>query len=229
LIFLQLLEKPVVDTDMNEPVTDLATLSPGFGDETHSSQFIFRTVLNALSYPGRLNTLHHDARPPLGLNPVASGVLLALLDSETSLWLSDSLRNTLASTWLQFHTDCTITDDIKTADFVWIKRFAECPALDQLQTGSDAYPDRSAICIIEVESLTKKSDQGSFVLQGPGIKETQELDISAWSREECKMWLEFWNSNRALFPCGVDVFFSDGEALVGLPRTSLLSFLPREV
>jgi len=214
---------------MNVQMSDLSKIPAGFGDETQSSQSIFRAALNALSYPGKLTELKHDANPPVDADPITSVLLLALLDSESSLWLSHSLKNTLVSSWLQFHTDCTVTENIEKADFVWIKNLDELPQLIQLQTGTDQYPDRSATCIIEIESLTQKSENGAFLLQGPGIKDKSDLEIKGWSKQECVRWNEFWNSNNDLFPCGVDVFLSDGKALVGLPRTTALSFLQREV
>jgi len=203
---------------------DLSSIAEGFADIAQTSQKVYRCALNAMSYPGRLFELSHDASTPKDTDQVVSGLLLALLDSETSLWCSDKERLANACEWLQFHTDCVVLDSPEQADFLWMTSISDFPNLALLKAGTDEYPDRSATCIIEVPKLSEKSDD-FFTLKGPGIQFEGELHIKGWSNKDHKEWLSLWTQNHQLFPCGVDVYLSDGQHLLGLPRSTKLSYL----
>ena len=204
--------------------TDLSTIPAGFADYAQTSQKVYRAALQALSYPGRLIDLDHDASTPKDTNRVVAGLLSALLDSETSLWCSSKDQLIQACEWLQFHTDCAVLESSEQADFLWIKNIEEFPEIERIKTGTDQYPDRSATCIIEVPSLSQKSID-FFTLKGPGIQFTSELHVKGWSKEIYKKLLSIWTQNHQLFPCGIDLYLSDGQHLIGLPRSTQLSYL----
>jgi alpha-D-ribose 1-methylphosphonate 5-triphosphate synthase subunit PhnH len=208
---------------MNSAIKDLSNIPAGFANDFHTSQMVFRTALKALSYPGKLHTLEHDAPVPNETNPVIGGLLLALLDSETSLWSSNSMTMNFALDWLKFHTDCAVFKTTEEADFLWIKNIRDLPNLKKCKLGSDQYPDKSATCLIEVPNLNKKSPW-RYKLKGPGIKFEEKLEIQGWDEEDYHDFLSFWNENNRLFPCGIDVFLSDGQYILGLPRTTHLAY-----
>ena len=88
--------------------TPLASLGAGFSNEAFGSQAVFRAVLQALSHPGRTVAVEHDAQAPAVGHSASAAVLLALLDSDCTLWLSPKLAASDAGAWLRFHTGCTV-------------------------------------------------------------------------------------------------------------------------
>jgi alpha-D-ribose 1-methylphosphonate 5-triphosphate synthase subunit PhnH len=212
---------------MTSILKNLSSIPAGFGNESHSSQQIFRSALKALSYPGRLLELQHDASTPKGVNSVVAGMLLALLDSETSLWCTNSKSLNLATEWLNFHTDCVVLDTPEKADFLWVEHIHDLPHFETLKRGTNQYPDRSATCIIEVPKLSEKTSP-FYQLKGPGIQSQENLFIQGWQQKEYLMFFDFWNTNAQHFPCGVDVYMSDSSHLLGLPRTTQLKYIEGE-
>ena len=144
----------------------------------------------------------------------AAALLLGLLDADTTLWLSPSLASSDAPAWLRFHTGCQIVADVAAAQFVWVAQGDDMPQLSSLQLGSDAYPDQSATCVLEVDSL--HSDAGAWRLQGPGIPTERSLRVRGIAPEFALQWAD----NHASFPRGVDVYLCTATQIAGLPRTT---------
>ena len=199
----------------------LNDLGRGFADPALCSQSVFRHALNALSLPGRIAVL--DASGPLknmqaprGAHPAAAALLLALLDQDCKLWLSGGFSHSDAAAWLRFHTGCSIVQDPAQADFAWVAQAAELPLLARFSQGSAEYPELSATCVIQVDSLQA---QGSgWTLSGPGIEGSTQLHVGGLSPDFCSQR----RAEQAHFPCGLDFLFTHGLSLVGLPRTTQL-------
>ena len=68
-----------------------------------ASQAVFRRCLSALSRPGVLAEVTHDAEVQQLLTPAAGALALTLLDRDTRAWLSPSLRLNLVESFLIFH------------------------------------------------------------------------------------------------------------------------------
>jgi len=192
----------------------LLSLTPGFSDLARGSQQVFRTVLDALSRPGRIHTVRSDAQLPAGVDhPAAANVLLALLDQDCTLWLSPSLASGPLAAYLRFHTGCQIVATPEQAQFVWAASGAELPALDTLASGSEYTPEFGATCLVQVHAL---DDTAGWTLRGPGILTTQPLGAQGLPSN----FVAQWAACQAHFPQGVDLLLSAGDRLVGLPRTT---------
>jgi len=202
---------------------ELAAIGAGFGHEAFGSQVVFRAALQALSHPGRPVCVAHDAELPKHGHGAAAVLWLALLDADCSLWLSPSLAGSDAAAWLRFHTGCRIVTDAAQAQFVWVGQGDTPPALDRLRRGSDAYPDQSATCVIEVAQLDAVEGFGAWTLSGPGIRERASLQVTGLPDDFPALWAD----NHAAFPRGVDLFLGTATHLVGLPRTTRINN-PRE-
>jgi alpha-D-ribose 1-methylphosphonate 5-triphosphate synthase subunit PhnH len=195
---------------------DLQRVQPGFDDPVGGAQAVFRQALHALAMPGR----------PVCLPPLASVrqqghassalLLLALLDSDCTLWLSSSVAGTDVQAWLRFHTGCRIVDDPSMARFLWLATGDDWPKLSAMNAGTDEYPDQSATCIVEVPAVSEEAPM--WTLQGPGIKDRIELAITELPEDFEAQWAD----NQSLFPRGVDVFLTTPTKLFGLPRTTRL-------
>jgi alpha-D-ribose 1-methylphosphonate 5-triphosphate synthase subunit PhnH len=198
----------------------MQSMVAGFDNEAFGSQAVFRVALQALSHPGQILTMPMDAQLPQHGHGAAALLLLGLLDADTTLWMSESLAQSDAAAWLRFHTGCVCVSDPHEAQFLWLAQSQgqgqepNWPSLAQLRQGSDAYPDQSATCVIEVQSL--QAGASGWVLQGPGIATQQTLQVQGLAADFQAQWAE----NHGRFPQGVDVFLTTPTQVVGLPRTT---------
>jgi alpha-D-ribose 1-methylphosphonate 5-triphosphate synthase subunit PhnH len=195
---------------------DLNTLAPGFEHEAFGSQAVFRAALQALSHPGRPVDMPVGAAVPRSGHLTAAVLLLGLLDADTRLWLSPSLAASDAAAWLRFHTGCPLVTDLSQAQFCWFGQGEDWPDLADLNPGTDTWPDQSATCVVEVESL--RGDTPGWTLQGPGIAGERHLQVRGLPAS----FESQWQDNHARFPRGVDVFLASPTQIVGLPRTTHL-------
>jgi alpha-D-ribose 1-methylphosphonate 5-triphosphate synthase subunit PhnH len=192
-----------------------SNLAMGLADPVFGSQTVFRTVLTALSEPGKVVTLPDQLSGlPENLSPAAAALLLTLVDYETPTWLSAAFGT--IRPWLVFHTGAMIADKPIDARFALIAAGQSDRALTAFNLGDERYPDTSATVIVTCPSL----ENGLPVtLTGPGVKETmsfapQGIDGAFWKQVQ---------DNNALFPLGVDLIFVAGSSLAGLPRSTQIS------
>lgn len=191
---------------------DLVSVSPGFADPVFESQAAFRGCLSALTTPGTLVNLGVELDSLPGVHAAAGSLLLALLDQDTRLWLSPGVADSRIATSLKFHTGCSMAAAPGEADFALVAGADELPPLDAFSAGSQEYPERSATVVLQVPAIL----QSGWRLSGPGIRGEARLSIPALGDE----FLGQWERNRARFPRGIDLYFSSGERLCGLPRTT---------
>jgi alpha-D-ribose 1-methylphosphonate 5-triphosphate synthase subunit PhnH len=198
----------------------MQSMVAGFDSEAFGSQAVFRVALQALSHPGQILTMPTDAQLPQSGHGAAALLLLGLLDADTTVWMSESLAQSDAAAWLRFHTGCLCVSDPHEAQFLWLAQGQDqgqdpnWPSLAQLRQGSDAYPDQSATCVIEVQGL--QPNASGWVLQGPGIATQQALRVQGLTADFQAQWAD----NHGRFPQGVDVFLTTPTQVVGLPRTT---------
>ncbi len=179
---------------------------PGFTDPVLQSQAAFRAVLEALSRPGRRQSLGADLHPPARLSQAAAAVLLTLVDGDTVLHLADDTQD--AAPWLQFHAG-TQLGSLEHADFVLARTL---PDLGLLAQGTDDAPELSATVILEVSGF----DEGSrYVLAGPGLQSPSPVTISGLPED----FLSRWQRNHALYPTGVDLILCHGTEIMAFPRS----------
>jgi alpha-D-ribose 1-methylphosphonate 5-triphosphate synthase subunit PhnH len=188
-----------------------APLAPGFADLPRNSQVAYRRILDAMAYPGRIETIDLAFSPPAGLSAAAAAVALTLLDMDVDLWLSASLREPLTP-WLRFHCGCPIVahTDLNAA-FGLLGRGDACPLLDTARLGDPERPDISTTLIVECEALTGGP---ALSATGPGIKDA----IAIAPRGLPRQLLAERNALRALLPLGVDLILTAGAHVMALPR-----------
>jgi alpha-D-ribose 1-methylphosphonate 5-triphosphate synthase subunit PhnH len=188
-------------------------IAAGFTDPVFQSQAAFRAVLAALSEPGTMQSVSGAILPPDGLCAATATALLTLADYETPIFLPQQLRDGPAGAWLRFHCGAAILDAPTGAVFAVIDGASATPPLAAFDPGYDQFPDRSATVLVQCAALT---GGGIVTLSGPGI---------AGSRNIAPQGLRpgFWAevaANAEIYPLGVDLILSCGDALIGLPRTT---------
>lgn len=184
----------------------------GFTAPVFEAQRVFRTMLTALSEPGRVLPLAPGCTPPGGIDPAAAAIILALCDADTPLWLSASMQP--AASFFRFHTGAPIVTAAGDAQFL-LALPDERPALGELEAGTLEYPDRSATLVLAVAAL--ETAQG-WILSGPGIAGSRRFLAEPMDQAFAGEWRE----NHARFPLGIDLLFTAHERVAGLPRSTRL-------
>jgi len=191
-----------------------ASLLPGFDNPVDDAQQVFRATLQAISHPGRIETLNADCGVPDGLSPAMTALLLTLADPDTPVWLPADVAASIGG-FLRFHCGCPLVEELASAQFVCVPAGHDMPALRRCAQGDPAFPDRSATLIVEVASL---DEGGTLRLRGPGIETTRTLRAGGLPDDFRRQW----QANHAGFPLGVDLLLTAGDRICALPRTTLV-------
>lgn len=186
-------------------------LLPAFSDAVLSSQMVFRTALKAMSEPGLPHTVDDSlALERLSsLDPASYALCLALMDNDTPVWLAPGLDTPALRANLAFHCGCSIVSLREQAAFALLT-VNELDDLSGFTSGTDRDPDQSCTLLVQLPDL----EQGQAASwQGPGILHKRTVRLPVNDR--------FWSQrNVHLFPRGLDVFFTAGNRLMGLPRST---------
>ncbi|ARU59420.1 ribophosphonate triphosphate synthase subunit [Oleiphilus messinensis] len=203
--------------ELNELTTPGATvLWPAFTDPVEAAQSTFRRILKALSEPGTLLQMPHTpartADMQQCLPDAAYCLALTLLDQDTQVWLSPRYRHPDVIANLRFHCGCKIINTPGSADFAFVHS-SEVTSFSEFSRGTQAYPEKSTSVIFEMESLTAGL---ALQLSGPGIPTVRHHQVKPLQ----KNMLQQWYRNQADFPCGIDMYLTCGDKLLGIPRST---------
>ncbi|WP_275096167.1 phosphonate C-P lyase system protein PhnH [Sedimenticola hydrogenitrophicus] len=185
-------------------MSEIASIQPSAW-EPLTQQFVFRRLLEAFSYPGRVASVARtDAAPVLSL------LLATLVDAEIALADPQGLIG--ADDWRRLGARRAAPEK---AHFI-VARGDLAPAFEP-SLGTLESPERGATVVLQVESLGVGAP---LSLSGPGIDGAATLAVGGLD----PTWLArraAWNS---AFPLGVDVILVDGTRLAALPRTTRIKF-----
>jgi alpha-D-ribose 1-methylphosphonate 5-triphosphate synthase subunit PhnH len=191
---------------------DSLQLKPGFENPVLDSQAIFRAVLNAFAYPGRIRTVAPAPEPPFPLYAATAAFCLALADMDTPVWLDAKADCSAVRDFLRFHCGCPLVRTPGEATFAVIADTASAPRLSAFSIGDDRFPDRSATVVFQAPSLAAGQP---LVVAGPGINEQGRLSIDG-----LPTWFwDDWAANYASFPLGIDLVLTCGPDVIAMPRS----------
>lgn len=193
------------------PATSQA-LGTAFQDPPLDSSRVFRSVMNAIAWPGLIKKIDTLCAPPEPLTAVTADCLLTLVDYETPVWLDDRARTEDVCTYLRFHAGCPIAETPEDAAFAVVADLDSMPSLKSFAQGTAEYPDRSATVILQTGAL---SDEGGVTFRGPGIAHERMFSAAGVST---RIWSEIERNHQG-FPLGVDVIFSGPGCLAACPRS----------
>ena len=183
---------------------DTDILTGGFADPPRDAARAFRAALQAMARPGRIETVA-GATPPANWSVAAGALVLTLCDATTGLHLAGGHDTQALRDWVTFHTGARLVGAAE-ADFALGGWDALAP-LDRFRIGTSDYPDRSATLIVEMPDLSQTGAR----LTGPGIETEAHLSLPE---------IAVFQANRQRFPLGFDTFFTCGDQLAGLPRST---------
>ena len=191
-------------------------IGPGFSDPVFQSQGAFRALLAALAEPGTRQVVTGAVVPPEGLHAATATALLTLADYETPIWLPSALRDGPAGAWLRFHCGAALVDEPAAASFAVIDGLSKAPLLGAFEPGTDQFPDRSTTIIVQCTALEGGDE---VALTGAGIADIRKIAPAGLRNG---FWAEVAANNDA-YPLGIDLLLSHGEAVFGLPRSTLIA------
>jgi alpha-D-ribose 1-methylphosphonate 5-triphosphate synthase subunit PhnH len=187
-------------------------LRRGFSDLVFDSQGAFRGILDAMSYPGRMQIFRCEIGVPAGLIHAATVSCLTLVDGNTALWMDTAAGNDESRQYISFHCGASVVSSPARAAFAVVGKPSSMPRLHEFAQGEDEYPDRSTTVIVQVSSLT---DGPCTTWSGPGVNGSIDVCINGlpdWFWDD-------WRRNFNNYPLGVDLLFACEGAVIGLPRS----------
>ncbi len=183
------------------------TLEGGFTNPATDTAHAFRSVMEAMARPGKMQTLT-GATPPAPLSVAAGVALLTLCDTETPLYLAGDTNCDAVRAWVAFHTGAPITGPSHC--MFALGTWEALGPLSAYPIGTPEYPDRSATIIVECADLAADG----ATLTGPGIRDTANLSLPE---------TQAFQANASLFPLGLDFFFTSDNRIAALPRSTKVS------
>jgi alpha-D-ribose 1-methylphosphonate 5-triphosphate synthase subunit PhnH len=109
-----------------------------------------------------------------------------------------------------------VAADKHSASFAVINQLDTDLVLKDFALSTAEFPERSSTLLIELPAL---SGGPNLEWRGPGIANAQRVSLQGLTAD---FWLQ-WQTNQALFPQGVDIIFTCGSSVLGLPRTTSVS------
>jgi len=194
-------------------------------DVVHDTQKGFRTILNCMSRPGKIENVRElTEKVTLEMEgfPATFVTALTLLDREATFSIIGG--NTLQMEELFTAYTMATKESVQKADYVFVTKQASKEQIlstyQQVKIGTLENPQESATIILESESL---GVSGNLLLTGPGIKRIEEVSIAGYEQ-----WIEERQKVNREYPLGIDMILLDGKAdVMCLPRTTVIKI--REV
>ena len=167
-------------------------------------QQIFRGLLDAYSYPGRVTTCA-DQSVPAWL-----AILTALVDGETTL--ADPQQLLSDTWWPKLEARRTPPEQ---AAYILLDGSLAPELLPNL--GTLEAPEAGATLLIRVESLhSDTAGDVNLYLSGAGIRQQVVISVSGFH----PAWILARNDWVANFPLGVEMVLCDAHSFVALPRST---------
>lgn len=179
--------------------------------DTFSSQRTFRSLLDALSRPGRLSRLH----PPSGI-PAALLPALALVDVDVTACVLTTSESADLGAVLATATGARLVP-MEQADVVVALRPPTPDEIRSLRRGRADAPELGARLSVACTKVTGGDVQ--LILRGPGVPDLRTLDVGGL---EPAVFDALVGVNRQ-FPTGIDTFLvADDGTVAGIPRSTNL-------
>jgi alpha-D-ribose 1-methylphosphonate 5-triphosphate synthase subunit PhnH len=182
-------------------------LSGGFSDAPIEAAIAFRAAMSAMARPGLIARIG-GARPPAPLSVAAGTLVLTLCDPETPLHLAGDHDRREIRDWIAFHAGAPVVSRERAAFAVGT--WEALLPLRGYRIGLPEYPDRSATLIVERKALSDRT----ATIAGPGLRDASTMDLPE---------TEAFRANARHFPLGLDFFFTAGDQVAALPRTTKVS------
>jgi alpha-D-ribose 1-methylphosphonate 5-triphosphate synthase subunit PhnH len=188
-------------------------------DFVQDTQRLFRKILTATSFPGRVVDLGPEAakiETGSAVNNALLGCAIVLLDAEATFctWPRDAQEHERLISQLTYGR--AAAPEAAQFQFVLAGSGAADDALRAASVGTLEEPHRGATLFLEVEELRQ---EGTLSIEGPGVKDSVRIGVEGLGPD----WVALRAERCSEYPLGLDLYLVDGAGrLVGLPRTARL-------
>jgi len=187
--------------------------------ETFDAQRHFRTVLDSMARPGKINQVNDvDISTPDGLNKASAIVAFALLNTDVSFYSSKNQSE--INEYLTVNTNSK-PNDLEKADFIFINGNDDEMFIYGAKNGVLEYPETSATISVDGENIydVPKDQTHEIILSGPGVKDEKVVYVSKINNDILKAVME----QNSEYPLGVDIIMTDRNGnILCIPRTNNL-------
>ncbi len=195
-------------------------------DEVFDAQKHFRSLLDSMSQPGKINRLDPvELATPPGLNRASALVAFALMDAD-STFAAVHLEG--VEEYLKANTNAR-PSDIGHAHFLFAQGTEPPDFLEDADCGTLLYPDTGATVILQLQTVSAAplTEAMRLTLEGPGIEGQATLFLRGLNPD----LLLAIEARNAEFPLGLDTIltFADelgAPSLAALPRTTRVTWEP---
>lgn len=180
-------------------------------DEVFDGQKVFRSILEAMSNPGRRVSIAEQAAKMSGDNGTFLAIAMTLLDNEVSF---STCENQELSAEIELLTLSKETS-MDAADFIFVEKEEMLPEIfEKAKIGTLEDPQKSASIIIKVE----KASDTELNLYGAGIKGMWKIEMP----EIVKTAIDLRQAQNYEYPQGVDMMFvTNAGEIFCIPRLVL--------
>lgn len=193
-------------------------------DEVFDSQRHFRTILDSMSRPGKINRFDElGFEPPKDFLKATTAVCLSLLNHDVSFYISRG--NPSDEDFLRANTGSRPVG-MEEADFLIVGEDESPDLIRLVKEGILTYPEQGATIVIQTKGISSERVDGYFGIrmEGPGVDGVKELYVAKLGSG----WIEALREKNSEFPLGVDVIMTDdsfdgSSKVVCIPRSSTLS------
>jgi alpha-D-ribose 1-methylphosphonate 5-triphosphate synthase subunit PhnH len=194
-------------------------------DEVFDAQRHFRSILDSMARPGKINPLDPvQLDPPPGLNTASVLVAFALMDASTTFEVVN--MHSGEGAYLAANTNA-VRSQMSDASFIFAAASEPAEMLDDADCGTLLYPDTSATLVLGIEEASDAPLAGGLRLtvEGPGVDGTAVLFVRGVNPD----LLLALQARNAEFPMGLDAILTFAPAnaapcVVCLPRTAKVSW-----
>lgn len=199
-------------------------------DEVFDAQKHFRSLLDSVARPGKINRFDPvRLSPPPGLNEASVLIAFALMDADSTFDVVGASQGEGVysfSNYLAANTNAR-RKEIEHAHFIFAQGTETPDFLESADCGTLLYPDTAATVVLQVIDASPEP-RGSglkLTLEGPGVDGTSVLFVRGLS-EDLLLALQARNAE---FPLGLDTILafvdpSGAPCVAALPRTTRVSW-----
>lgn len=194
-------------------------------DLVHDIQKAYRQVLDSMSQPGKINTIHEQAMKnslEIGCFPSTIVLIQMLFDTEIKFKVCSKHEKE----WVKLINQLTYAQvsNADEADFILILNDAERKeaemALKMANVGDLQNPQYGATFIVEARSLNSGQE---LKITGPGIMTERLIKV-----DTLENLMDLRAEKNAEYPLGIDLIFIDSQDhVLCLPRTTQIEQVVR--
>lgn len=178
-------------------------------DFIHDTQYAFRDILKAFSFPGTIHKLNtYVEKLDTSFNQVEYIFGSVFLDQEVTYFSHDQQL----SFETIFYTKKTTLHD---ADYIFLtSKDINFEMFSKLKSGTMIDPHQSALLFVKVNKISSQND---YELTGPGIKDFIHISLN-----DDNHVIETYIKLAFEYPLGIDLIIYTDDDFIALPRTTLI-------